>query len=84
MQVLILTQEQCPFCEQAKELLSRLATEYPLDVSTLALHSPEGQALAERSGILFAPGILLDGVPFSYGRPSERKLRRELERRFAS
>ena len=84
MQVLILTQEQCNFCEQAQALLSRLATQYPLEVTTLALHSPEGQALAMQNGILFAPGILLDGVPFSYGRPSERKLRRELERRFAS
>ncbi len=31
--------------------------------------------------MLFPPGIFLDGEPFSYGRPSERKLRRELERR---
>lgn len=30
---------------------------------------------------MFPPGIFLDGEPFSYGRPSERKLRRELERR---
>ena len=84
MQVLILTQEQCAFCDQAKALLSRLATEYLLEVSTLALDSPEGQTLAMQNGILFAPGIFLDGVPFSYGRPSERKLRRELERRCAS
>jgi len=43
--------------------------------------SPEGQALAERGGILFPPGVFLDGAPFSYGRLSERRLRRELRRR---
>ena len=38
-------------------------------------------ALAVHSGLLFPPGIFLDGEPFSYGRPSERRLRREIERR---
>ena len=81
MHVLILTQEHCGFCEQAKEILARLSSEYELSVTTLDLKLPEGQALAMRGGVLFPPGIFLDGEPFSYGRPSERKLRRELERR---
>ncbi len=65
-------------------MLDRLAIEYGFSVSTLDLGSPEGQALAVRGGVLFPPGIFLDGEPFSYGRPSERKLRRELERRLNS
>ena len=81
MHVLLLTQKQCGFCVQAIEMLGRLAVEYEISVSTLDLASPEGEALAVRSGILFPPGIFLDGEPFSYGRPSERKLRREIERR---
>jgi len=81
MNVLLLTQEQCAFCTHAKELLGRLATEYGFTVSTLDISTPEGEALAVRSGILFPPGIFLDGEAFSYGRPSERKLRQELERR---
>lgn len=81
MKVLLLTQEGCHFCEQAKALLNRLASEYGFAVSTLDIASPEGQALAEQHGIFFPPGIFLDGVAFSYGRPSERKLRQELERR---
>ena len=31
----------------------------------------------------FPPGIFVDGEPFSYGRLSEKKLRRELDRRRA-
>ncbi len=84
MDVLLLTEEQCSLCEHAKRVLDRLAMEYPLSVTALALASPEGRALAERSGILFPPGILLGGEPFSYGRLSERKLRRELDRRLAA
>ncbi len=84
MNVLLLTQEHCGFCAQAKETLDRLAVEYGLSVSTLDLGSPEGEALAVRSGLLFPPGIFLDGELFSYGRLSERKLRREIERRLRS
>ena len=84
MNVLLLTQEHCGFCAQAKETLDRLAVEYGLSVSTLDLGSPEGEALAVRSGLLFPPGIFLEGELFSYGRLSERKLRREIERRLKS
>ncbi len=84
MEVLLLTQEPCAFCDQAKAILDRLAAEYPLTVSTLDLGSPAGQARALRGGILFAPGIFLDDEAFSYGRPSERKLRRELDRRLGA
>ena len=52
MNVLLLTQEHCRFCTQAKEILDRLAVEYGLSISTLDLGSPEGEALAVRSGLL--------------------------------
>jgi hypothetical protein len=64
-------------------VLDRLSTDYPLSISTLSVDSPEGQALAERNGILFPPGILIDGEAFAYGRLPERKLLRELEKRFS-
>ena len=79
--MLLLTQDDCGFCAQARVLLERLSGEYELSVTTLDLNSSEGQALAIRGGVLFPPGIFLDGKAFSYGRPSERKLRRELELR---
>lgn len=81
LDVLILTQDNCGFCEKAKMLFARLTREFPLSVSTLAIESPEGQALAERGGVLFPPGIFIDAEPFCYGRPSEGKIRREIERR---
>lgn len=80
LRVTLLTQEQCAFCDQAKAILKRLAPEYGLMVETLDLAAPEGQALAEQSGMLFPPGILIEGQPFSYGRPSERALRQALDR----
>ena len=83
LEVLILTQQGCRSCDTAKTLLERLAREYPLAVSTLAIDSPEGQTLAQQGGILFPPGIFIDGAPLSYGRPSEGRLRREIESRLA-
>lgn len=79
----MLTQENCAFCGQAKEILDRLASEYGVSVSTMDLDTSEGQGLAERGGMMFPPGVFVDGEPFSYGRLSERKLRREIERRLA-
>jgi len=79
--VLILTQENCAFCDSARTMLERLAGEYPLSISTLSLESAAGQELAEKGGVLFPPGIFLDGEPCCYGRPSEGRLRREIERR---
>ena len=78
MVVTLLTQENCAFCEQARELLAKLAGEFSLSISVVALDTPAGQELAERGGILFPPGIFVDGVAVSYGRPSLRRLRREL------
>ena len=83
VEVTLLTQEACGFCEDAKELLGRLAGEFPIAVTELDLRSADGERLAVTAGMMFPPGIFVDGEPFGYGRPSERKLRRELERRLA-
>ncbi len=83
VEVTLLTQENCAFCEQAREVLGRLSAEYPISVSVLDLGTPEGRALGERGGVMFPPGVFIGGEPFSYGRPSEKKLRRELDRRTA-
>ena len=79
--VTLLTQTSCTFCEQAKETLARLSQEQDFETQEVSLETEEGRALGERHGVLFAPGILVDGTFFSFGRLSERKLRRELQRR---
>jgi glutaredoxin len=80
MEVLLLTREDCAFCHDAEAILGRLSKEYAVRVRTVDLDTPDGQELGTRGGVLFPPGIFIDGRPFSYGRPSERKLRRELEK----
>ncbi len=80
-QITLLTQPSCTMCSHAKTVLHRLEQEYPLSIQELDLTSPDGQQLAARAGVMFAPGLLLDGQPFSFGRVSERKLRRALDRR---
>ena len=76
--VLLLTKDDCHFCEQAKDVLARLDSELGLEVRELPLDSEEGRDLAERSGALFPPVVFVDGAPFSYGRLSERKIRKAL------
>ena len=76
--VTLLTKADCSLCDQAKTVLDRLAAQVPLQVETVSVDSEAGRALAERSRLLFPPGVLIDGAPFSWGRLSERKLRRAL------
>lgn len=76
--ITLLTQPACTYCEHAKEVLSRVALEHPLQVEEIPLDSPEGRALATRHGVVFAPGILVDGDILGFGRLSEKKLRRRL------
>jgi glutaredoxin len=80
IRVVVLTKEDCQHCGRAKEMLHRLCVEFPLQVLEIDIDSEAGQDLAMPAGLLFPPGILIDGRAFSYGRPSEGKLRRELER----
>ena len=79
-ELVLVTTASCSLCEQAKSLLGRIAAELALQVREVALDSDEGRALALRAGALFPPVVVLDGRPFSYGRLSERKLRRALAR----
>ena len=79
-QVTLLTQPDCSLCDQAKAVLARLERERLVTVVEADLTSPAGRDLAVRHGVLFAPGVLVDGQPFSYGRLSEKKLRRRIMR----
>lgn len=84
LEIQLVTQDECSFCDDAKAILDRLSMEYGFSIRSIKLTTTEGQELAERQGIMFPPGILIDGEPFSYGRLSERKLRRELGHRIGT
>lgn len=76
----LLTKPECTYCDQAKQVLDRIAADYLVTVESVSLESPQGDALARSVGAIFAPVVLIDGELFSYGRLSERKLRRHLDR----
>ncbi|MBV6761432.1 glutaredoxin family protein [Rhodococcus opacus] len=81
VEITLLTAPDCGFCDHAKQVLGRLGRQYRLQVIEIDLTSEAGNALAADSGVMFAPGVLVAGEPFSFGRLSERKLRRALDRR---
>lgn len=78
--ITLLTQEDCAYCEDAKAVLARVGEDHPLEITEISLASEQGRALAARAGLPFAPGLLVEGRPFGYGRISERRLRRTLHR----
>lgn len=78
--VTLLTRGDCKLCDQAKAVLVTVARDHRLVIDEIDVTTPEGTALATEAGILFPPGVVVDGKPFSYGRLSERKLRRHLAR----
>ena len=82
--VVLITAPDCHFCADGKAVLARLAAQFPLSVREIAWSSDDGQALVARHGILFPPGLLIDEAFVGFGRVSERKLRRLLERRRAA
>ena len=81
--IVVLSQPDCQFCDDAQAILARLAPTYPISVRQIALGSRQGQDLAARHGVMFAPGIVMNGRLVSYGRLSERRLRRHLDRHLA-
>jgi Glutaredoxin-like domain (DUF836) len=82
--ITLLTQPHCSLCDIAKEVLARVGQRYPLTITETDLRSEDGRRLAGQAGVVFAPGVLIDGHPFSFGRLSERRLTRELDRRIGA
>lgn len=79
IEILILSRDPCSFCDDARKLLSRYAQTFPITVTTRDIDTPEGREMALSSGMLFPPGIFINGKPFSYGRLSERKFLKALQ-----
>lgn len=75
---MLLTKDECHFCDEAKRVLARVADDGQLAFREVRLDSEEGRQLATDAGVPFPPVVFLDGAYFSYGRLSERKLRKAL------
>lgn len=76
--ITLLTQDDCALCDHAKNVLERVGIDHSISVEEVRLDSKRGRLLAKDANVLFAPGVLIDGQPFSHGRLSERKLRKTL------
>jgi hypothetical protein len=80
LHVVLLTRSGCSLCDQAQDLLSRLASDYPLAITTLDADESDGAALAARTGVLFTPGIVIGTDTVISGHITERPLRKAIER----
>ena len=78
-EIVLLTKDDCDLCEHAKAALERLGDEFALDVREVPLDCGEGAELAREANAPFAPVVFVDRQAFSYGRLSERKLRKFLQ-----
>ncbi len=76
----LVTAPECHLCEHARQVLARLGRDQRLMPSEVRWDSPEGQALVRRDGVPFPPALYIDGTLAGYGRLSEGRLRRILER----
>lgn len=70
----------CHLCRHGREVLDRLAADYPLVVTEFDMTSPEGARLAAAARAPFPPMVIFDGRLVAHGRLSEKQLRRELDR----
>lgn len=71
----------CHFCDDAQEVLARIAETYPLRVERVEAISPRGQQLMRTHRAAMSPLVLVDGAFFSSGRLPRRKLTQLLDQR---
>jgi len=81
LRVTLVTAPACHLCDHAREVLARLGRTWPVALSEVQWTSPDGQELVRRDGVPFPPALYIDGALVGYGRVSEGRLRRTLERR---
>lgn len=82
--ITLLTTADCHLCDDAKQRLARLAPELDFMIAIYDVNSDEGRPLAARAAMPFPPVVLINDTPFSFGRLSEGRLRRELQRMAAA
>ena len=84
LRVVLLTRAGCSRCDRAHDLLTRLASDYPLAITGLDVDGPDGAALATRMGVLFTPAVVIGADAVVSGRITEQRLRKAIEGRLLS
>lgn len=84
VRVTVVESEACHFCADAQQVLFEAAANYPLELRTVNVRSPEGAKLMQAHRATMSPLVLLDGAFFSNGRLPRRKLAKVLGQRFAA
>lgn len=72
--VVVVTAPACHLCDDALHRLRAAAAAARLDVRVVELESPEGRELVAQHRPPMSPLVLVDGVFFSSGRLSQRKV----------
>lgn len=76
--VTVVEAEACHFCEAARETITRIADEMPLDVTYVPSRSHQGLALIQHHRATLAPLVLVEGRFVSNGRLSETLFRKRI------
>jgi hypothetical protein len=80
--VTVVESEACHFCDDARQVLTEVSAGFPVEVQVVDVRSRQGRALMQAHRAVMSPLVLVDGVFFSHGRLSRRKLVRVLDQRF--
>ncbi len=76
----LLTQQDCAWCSDGRELLAELSAVFPLHIEEVDLNTDRGRQLAGENHVMFAPGLIADNRLIAHGRLSKRALVRDLAR----
>lgn len=72
--------ENCSHCGQVKQVLEKLAPEFPeMKVREIPMATEEGMKLVQKHGIMASPGIIINGELAFQGGATEEQLRKALK-----
>lgn len=77
--ITLVSPANCPNCAEVREQINGLKETYhELVIETVDSHSPAGEALVLKHGILASPGILLNDQFLGMGAISDQKIRQAI------
>ena len=81
LQVIFVTEGDCPNCNGVRAVLAKVRHEYRhVDISEVRPDEPAGRSLATEYGISVLPALIVDRRLRLVGEIPEKDIRREIER----